>query len=389
MPARDDAYSNGRVLLDAEVQRPLYDNAINLMRGSKGRAGLFDFWARGNYTRRLLHLRQHNVHPLLVRVSSADEMRWAHRRLSLVGPPIDFVYVGPLAGPTRCVHVLSLPHEHLWDAGWGYIATQWKAKGKYAAMLVGTARLMPEQVVEWLTIEAEDDFRDGNIFVAPSELIGIDSAAADALAPVAAIAGGATLEPQIAPAIAALELDIPFLDKLSSRAYKRFVRDHESELVRFRHAFGRLVSETARDEEQLRDWIDEVTAEVADMTLSDKFSRLRREIVSAGGGLGVLTACAGLFVATPTPILAAGAGAAGAALIDLWKQSLERRAARSSSRLSLLWNLGIQRASAVRRARRVHVSPVQPQRSGDAQPPISHHWLCPPTNGVLFAAVKK
>lgn len=389
MPELNDAYSNGRVSLDAEVQRPLYENAINLMRGSKGRAGLFDFWARGNYTRRLLYLRQHNVHPLLVRVSNADEMRWAHRRLSLVGAPIDFVYVGPLAGPTKCVHVLSLPHDHMWDAGWGYIATQWKAKGKYAAMLIGTARLMPEQVLDWLTIEAEGDFREGNIFVAPSELIGIDPGASDALAPVAAIAGGATLEPQFAPAIAALELDIPFLDKLSPRAYKRFVRDHESDLIRFRHAFGRLVTESARDQEQLRDWIAEVRAEVADMTLSDKFSRLRREIVSAGGVLGVLTACAGAFVAASTPILAVGAGAAGAALIDLWKQSLERRAARSSSRLSLLWNLGIQRGSLVRRARRVHVAPVPPQQRGDAQPPISHHWLCPPTNGVLFAGVKK
>lgn len=385
-----DTYAGGRTSIDVAVQRPLYENAANLLKQSDGKAGLFDYWARGNYTRRMLHLRQTGVRPLLVPVSTVEEMRWAHRRLALIGAPVDFIYVGPLAAPTKCVHVLFLPERHVWDAGWGYIATQWKVQGRYAAMLVGTARLMPEEVVTWLLSEANDDFRDGNVFVAPAQLIGVDPEAADTLAPVASITGGSTVEPHQATALAFLELDIPYLDQMSPRSFQRFVREHDDDLARFRLAFGRLITESARDPERVCDWLAELRGEVADMRLSDRFSRLRRDIVVAGGTLGVFTACAGALTSAPETVSVVGASAAGAALLDLCRQALERRQARSTSRLSLFWHLGIQRASHVRRARRVHLTPNGcPAIPPALQPPASHHWLCPPTTGVLFAGVRK
>lgn len=378
------------VVLDTEVERPRYDNAMHLLtENGGGKAALLDYWARGNYTRRVLYLRQLGIRPLLVRVSSVDQMRWAHRRLSLIGLPVDFIYSGPLAAAVKGVMVVRLPKDHVWDAGWGYIATQWSHRGRFAAALFGTARLMPESVVEWLVEEAADDFRDGNVFVAPAPLIGLGSADGS-LAPLATIVDGSTIDAGTAAATGVMELDIPFLDQMTPRAFNKFVRNHAEDLSRFRLAFGRLVSTSPENAEQFRDWISELKAEVADIQLSDRFSRLRRNLSAAGGALGAFTACAGAVGATPVSLSMVGAGAAGAALIDLWKQAVDRRQARAESRLSLLWSLGLQRPSHVRRARRVPRVPANSSVSrAEIQPPLSHHWLCPPRHGIRFARVRK
>jgi hypothetical protein len=391
MTSESDEYAGGHAALDDVVERPLYENAATLLRQTDEKAGLFDYWARGNYTRRLLHFRQTGVRPLLVPVATVDEMRWAHRRLALTGATVDFIYTGLLTSPTKCVQVMWLPERHVWDAGWGYIATQWKVRDRYAAMLVGTARLMPEEVVDWLIDEANQEFRGGQLFVAPAELVGLDFTSADALAPVATITGGATVEPQTASALAALELDLPFLDAMSPKRFRKFMREHKEEFFRFRVAFARLVTESSENPEQRLGWLDELRAEVADIQLSERYGRLRRNIVLAGGTLGVVTACAGAFAAAPETVSVVGAGAAGAALIDLWRQALERREGRSANRLSLLWNLGVQRPSQVRRTRRARVSLAQPPPVDPEalRPPRSHHWLCPPTSGLLFAGVRK
>ncbi|HEX9730408.1 MAG TPA: hypothetical protein VGG06_00295 [Thermoanaerobaculia bacterium] len=391
MTSESDSYSGGRVALDDVVERPLYENAATLFGQTDEKAGLFDYWARGNYSRRLLHFRQAGVRPLLVPVATVDEMRWAHRRLALTGAPVDFIYTGLLTAPTKCIQVMWLPERHVWDAGWGYIATQWKVRDLYAAMLVGTARLMPEEVVGWLMSEATEEFRDGQLFVAPAELVGLNFSAAGALTPVATITGGATVEPQTASALAALELDIPFLDGMSPKRFRKFMRENKDELFRFRVAFARLVTQSSENPEQLLDWLHELKAEVADIRLSERYGRLRRNIVLAGGALGVVTASAGAFANAPETVSVVGAGAAGAALIDLWRQALEHRQGRSANRLSLLWNLGVQRPSQVHRARRARMTPAQPPPIDPEalRPPPSHHWLCPPTSGLLFAGVRR
>jgi hypothetical protein len=376
------------VTLGEPVAAPLYENAVELVAGSQGRAVLFDFWARGNYARRLLHQRQQGIHPLLVRVTSVDEMRWAHRRLALLGLPVEFIYCGGLAAPSRVVHVDYLPNGHRWDAGWGYVATQWKAHGRYCAMLMGTARLMDEPLIDWLVDEVRGDFCDGNVFVAPAELVGIDPGATDGLDSLASVVGGATVESVVKSGTSFLELDIPFLDQLNPRAFRRFVRQHDAELARFRHAFRRLVTGQPKDGVEARDWIGELRSEVAELTLSDKYHRLRQTVLAAGGVLGIVTATANALSGGSTPVTAVGAGAAGAALLELWKASVESRKARWASPFSVCWNLGIQRPSQVRRAAKVRVA-TMPVLPPDLNPSYAHHWLCPPTLGVLFAAVRK
>jgi len=81
-----------KIDLAQTVESPLYGDVIDWLKvTSQGRNVVFDFWARGSYTRRLIHQRQSRIEPLTVLVSSADELRWAYRRLMLLGIPIDFI----------------------------------------------------------------------------------------------------------------------------------------------------------------------------------------------------------------------------------------------------------------------------------------------------------
>jgi hypothetical protein len=73
----DENYENAKVILLQDVSPPSYQNVLDWMKITKDRHVAFDFWARGNYTRRLIYQRNQGTPPLLVRVSRLDEIQWA------------------------------------------------------------------------------------------------------------------------------------------------------------------------------------------------------------------------------------------------------------------------------------------------------------------------
>lgn len=88
-------------------------------------------------------------------------------------------------------------------------------------------------------------------------------------------------------------------------------------------------------------------------------------------------------------------GAAGTAvtkvLCDLWNQRTERDKEIGKSPFSLLWNLGLEKSSEVRKSKatasfkklRHDVSSIVDSTDFDC------HWLCPPTNGMGFLGVRR
>lgn len=106
--------------LAEQVRKPSYEFCLDWMQGTSGPHASYDMWARGNFTRRLLHHRTARVHPLVVQVANVAEMRWAYRRLALLRCPIDFIYTGPLQPVGRILHLFPWDSTH--DCGWGYVA---------------------------------------------------------------------------------------------------------------------------------------------------------------------------------------------------------------------------------------------------------------------------
>ena len=230
-----------KIDLAQSVEAPLYGDLIDWLGATnQGRNVVYDFWARGGFTQRLLYQRQSRIEPLSVLVGNQNEMRWAYQRLMLLGMPVDFIYSGPLQATEKLVWVGR--KKGRWGGGWGYIATQWKDKGHYNAMLVGTARLMPDDLIDWVVDEVADEFISGNIFVAPAELIGINpQQSVQSLEALNATRNGTSIIPSVGMARALLEVDLPFIDQMSNRNYRKFVADHEPDLYLFRRAFRKLI----------------------------------------------------------------------------------------------------------------------------------------------------
>jgi hypothetical protein len=394
----DENYENANVTLLQDISPPSYQNVWDWLKITKDRHVAFDFWARGNYTRRLIYQRNHGTSPLLVRVSRLDEIRWAYRHLALSGLPIEFVYLGANLPVRKCLNVTVFPNDLIIDAGWGYLAVPMdkKYKGHQLSWLLCNARFMPEAILDWLVEEVPEEFVKGKVFISPDVEIGLDTQAAPlGLGTLATVAGGVPVISEDDVAKAIVELDIPYLDNMSSKKFRKFLADYEGELIRFQTAFKKAVTATGKSEQQMTDYIEELKYEIAEFMIADKYNNVRKNIAKLGGVLGTFSASLAMAVSTdPSSMLplvgAAGMGAAATSLLSLWNQAVEHERDMSKNPYYLLWKLGISKPSQVRKSSRPNLIQTPRPSVEQLQVPVAHHWLCPPTPGVEFVfAVKE
>jgi len=240
----EQGYEDGALSLAVDVDKPSYEACLGWMKELPDeRAITLDFWSRGNFVRRMLYQRKHGHSPLLIPASNANQMRWAFRRLALAGTPVDFLYTGSLTRPRfiKHWHPLDIPI----DSGWGYIVfagTIVKSKSDREWWPVGGyASLMPADVPAWLSEEVPSSFLSGMVGVAPAKLVGIDlkswSPAAGAFSE---IVGGVPGAASVEPAMAVLEMDLPFIDGMAAKDFESLIMDHSDELEEFQQAFRGL-----------------------------------------------------------------------------------------------------------------------------------------------------
>lgn len=281
--ARNTDYENRAFTLSDSVEAPSYDKILDWMLGISGRAASFDIWARGNFTRRLIYNRQNNIQPIIVAANTVDQMRWAFRRLSLVGYPVDFVYTGRLSAPQRILHLHPCDGVH--DSGWGFMA----ALGSVASIndrrwfpIAGTSRLMPEKILDWVVNEASAPFSSGRIFVAPSELIGLpQSVEPNELNGIAEVTNGVPAINDVDASAALFDLEIPFIDGMAPDDFQSFLADHQDELSEFQSAFSAVM----RGVNDVDDAKRRLAAEVGGLTRSAKHQQFRTFISKCKGSL--------------------------------------------------------------------------------------------------------
>jgi hypothetical protein len=181
-------------------------------------------------------------------------------------------------------------------------------------------------------------------------------------------------------------IDLPSIEEMDTSTFRKILEDHDFRLTRFRHAMGKVVSGV---DGRLEDVIAELRDEVAQLALSDANARLRQQVSRFGGVFTTFTAGLTAFgsaiarsgvAAGVLPMVGAAATAGGvAAMIDLWKQSLERRAKRREHRFSICWDLGLRKPDQLRdppfRSRIRSVTESIPALIGAN---YNCHWLCPP-----------
>lgn len=385
------SYEAETIDLFAHVERPSYEAVLDWMKAAEGPHVSFDFWARGNFTRRLIYHRKLGLSPLLVKIRNVDEMRWAFRRLALFDVAVDFVYCGPLARPGSVLHLC--PWDTPLNAGWGYIAalgSKATIKGREWFPVLGSARLMPQSVVDWLIDEAAAEFLNGKVFLAPAELIGIDPLGSpEGLSHLAIVADGPAFTTDFSIARAAVNIDLPFLDRMAPDQFHVFLADHGDALVDLRRAFRKLFAGGVASEAEFAACVEEIRHEVNELTEARKSERVRGALTMLGGTFGIVTVSISLGLALQEPRIGqvvAASAAAGQVLVDLIRQAREKASPGKSNPYTVLWKLGM--APATKRggpSRDLVRDPTLP--SSDFDPTRPYHWLCPPTWGLLYPSV--
>jgi hypothetical protein len=380
----------------AEVEEPSYEACLGWMKElADERAITLDFWSRGNFVRRMLCHRNAGVEPLLVPASSPDQMRWAFRRLALLGVPVEFVYTGPMSEPrwVKHWHPLDIPI----DSGWGYIVFAGTVVKSPSDRLwwpvLGFASLMPPSIPSWLAEEVPNSFLAGRVLVAPAELIGISPRGPmpeiDALAEV--VRGVPTSQSADA-ATAILDLELPWIDGMSPGDFETLLADHEDELAEFHAAFRSLMAGNDGSLSSVRDAQERFRSAVTELHQSRRLAQFRAVVAKCKGSLasfpiamGVLAAAGSVYAQDPFAG-AAVIGAAGKALRELWTQARTEAQAATRSPLRLLFSLGVEKARFQSRRQSVRFSPVPLLQPTELTP---CHWLCPPSGAGLRVAMPK
>ena len=399
MPTFNSEYPDNPIPTEIDAREPSYENVLKWMQAQpSGRQGCFDFWARGNYIRRLLFHRSKGIAPVQVCVWDVGQIRWAYRRLALLGLPIEFVYCGDECASGKTLGITRVAPDFMFDAGWGYIGTIWKDASETSwLMVIGRACLLPATVVDWIVDEASEDFLVGKVFVAPAEVIGVGTGnLMPSLSAWSDVNGGTAVVPY-APRTATegMSLEIPFLDAISPGQLRTFLRDHEGDLTAFQRSFQRLVTgrQSLDSSVPAMDLVEEVRFQVAELTRSSKFARLRNEIAALGGTIGTVSAAVAIAARPEDPVrrvALACAGTAGLSLLNMWKQIVGTQEQMNAPPYFIHWKLGIAQPSGVKR---INLAPfIEPPRLALNDVTEVHgadHWLCPPTPGFRVLVQEK
>ncbi len=384
--------------ITVEVTEPSYRAALKWMQTGDFPNISYDCWSRGNYTRRLLWQHLNGITQLNVAVKSIEEIRWAYSRLALLGMPTEFVYTGPMLKENKALTLY--PWDMTYDAGWGYIValdkSARKIRGQYWCPIMGNVRPMPDAVVSWLANEAAEPFTRGDVSIAPAELIGFNTKGLQlGLSVLSEIGGGIPISPDLRMAQTLLDLELPYLDNMTVKAIEKFRRDHDPELDVFRLTLRKLITNAQASATPHAEIIQELKTYVAELRLSTKYASLQRDVLKLGGVFALFSASLGALLQYPTNVTVStlgftGASAASIALIDLLKQAREAKWRMAENPCFVLWELGLHKESDVRATRRTPIVSSSPINSEMTKLiPDTAHWLCPPTNGFLFMAVRK
>lgn len=379
--------------LGTDLGPPTYSDLVSWMRRlprSELGGMALDVWARGNFTRRLVHHRIKGLRSVLLPVRHASQMRWAYRRLALAGVPVDFIYTGPM--PTPSWRITWMPMDLEFSCGHGYVVAAASAvtdeSGDAWWPLGGWSSPMPESVANWLVREAGPGFQGGNVFVAPAPLVGLpskpDSRQLHALSDVGGSAVAAT---EADAACAVLDLEIPWIDGLQSGDFQKLLSDYGDDLEEFQRSFRRLVHGYSRSEEDARLAHQRLEEAVDHLLSSSKRTSLRHFVGKCGASLktfpvamGVLAAAGATYSGDPFAGAAVAAGAAKK-LQELWQATRSEACDAMSGSSLLLLRLGAEKGRLGVRSRRTRALPGRNLNALDQGFEFSEpHWLCRPAS---------
>jgi hypothetical protein len=353
----------------------------------EARPAHLDFWARGNYSRRVLYRTKTASSSFLVRVAFLDELENALKRLVLLGTEIDFAWCGALSGEQLVIVPQDIDYE---DAGgWGYdvcagdeIAD--RRGGREWAPSIGWASLLPDSLTDWLAEKARKYVESGRVMVCPASHIGLVSHPGGVGEEnLQRLSNGVSFLRERAKMEALFRLELPYLEGMSVQDAYSFAEDNADSLLLFQNALSKLLSssvEVVNSEALCRDLVSSINQGVAELRLSDRSARARKTLAVVGAGIGTFLVTLGVKLGVPLGSAAIGSTGAAIASINLFAQAAEAEGALRKNPFYAVWALqkGRQRRNLFRNHARVTAGKAKRMRKQDIPP---FHWLSPPSGG--------
>jgi len=353
----------------------------------EARPAHLDFWARGNYSSRVLNRARTGRSSLLVRVAFLDELESALKRLALLDSQIDFVWCGSTSGEQLVIVPQDVDYEG--NGGWGYNACAGdeiadRRGGKEWCPSVGWASLLPDSVTDWLADKARPYVETGRVMVCPAGHIGLTPyPGGPGEENLQRISNAASILRERAKLQTLFRLELPCLEGMSIADVYRFTEDQADSLLLFRNALSTLLTSSIDpncSEMLCKELVSAIDQGVAELRLSDRALRARRTLAALGAGIGTFLVTLGVKLGVPLGSAAIGSTAAAIASINLFAQTVEAEGAMRKSPFYAIWALekGKRRRGSFRNQSTFMASSVKRVKKKDIPP---FHWMGPPSAG--------
>lgn len=370
-----------------DILPPDYETLLSWWRAwPEARPELVDFWARGNFTRRFLSRRQQEKPTWVVKVEYIDDIEASLRQLALLGVNVDFIWTGEMSPPGMVITPQSIDYED--SGGWGYLAAAGDEIEDRRGDLewcpsMGWASLFPTTVTDWMAEKGVEFIRDGSIFVAPSELVGMGkSPIAQPDEKYLEIGNSPAVIRDVALIKALAELELPRLDGLPIADVKKFLQDEQDSFVLFQSSLRKLLQDTDADSSESikMELIQAIREGVAEVCLSDRTLKARKSLTVLGAAITTFCVTVGLNAGLSPGVAAIASGSGAMATLALWHQLLDAEGKLRQHPFYIAWAL--QGGKSKRMKKHPEKLKLQGQITGKKQADIPpYHWLAPPTPG--------
>ena len=373
----------------ADVAAPSYSTLLDWWDAwPEAKVELLDFWARGNYTRRLLSRATSQRGACLVRVNYLDEVETVAKRLSLLDLELDVAWHGDIARGVLAIAPQDIDYE---DAGgWGYATCAGDEMdgrgGKEWCPSMGWANLLPDSLVNWLATEGKESIRTGDLMVAPAINIGLSKhTGGQTEERLQRLSNSASLIGDTARVSTLLTLELPYLERMSLADMHKFRQDNQDSLLLFQAALSKIIKQApGLDELSLANELRvQIEQGVAELRLSDRTASARRTLAHMGVGLSTALVTVGLKLGLKPEVAALGVTGAAIAAVNQYSQILESRGQMRKNPFYIAWKLGRGHTKP-----KVNKPPVKPKHeSKRPTSPEPNHWLSPPEPGWVTPTV--
>jgi hypothetical protein len=359
----------------------------------KAKPAHLDFWARGNYIRRLISRKNTNRAACIVRVEYIDEIEAALRKLALLDLDVDFIWHGEISKPQLNILPQDIDYED--SGGWGYSACAGDRMkdnrgGKEWCPSTGWGALLPDSLTDWLNDEAQGFLNDGRIMVAPAGHVGLRKIpGGKSENQLQRVSNSISMTNEKAKIRALFNLELPFVEGLPLRDVYKFCRDHGDSLTLFQGALRKFFQTSLQGTEESisQQLLNEINENVAELRLSDRTLGTRKTLSALGATISTLLVTVGIKLGFSPSAAAVGSTGAAIAAITQISQIIEARGQMRKNPYYAIWAL--QKGKGPKNIFKHHQSlrwaPPTPERSQKEIPPF--HWLSPPTAGWRIPTV--